>query len=758
MTKTPDTPLRIAEIAVGRAGGRIGVTFAPGKRQPFGLTGPHRRDLGADLDVIAAWNAAAVVTLMEAHELTRVRIASIGDEVRRRHMEWHHAPIVDVSVPDAAFEAGWPTLSARLRGLLARGAHVLVHCRGGLGRAGMVAARLLVETGLDAEAAMAAVRAVRPGAIETPAQARWVAAGRGRPLPPPSTGIAAMRDRAVGALVGLAIGDALGTTIEFSPKPRRAVLTTITGGSPFRLAPGQWTDDTALALALADSLVHDPGLDARDLMNRFTAWYRRGEYSCTGACFDIGNATRAALARYEQTGDPVAGSTSEAASGNGALMRLAPAAIRHWREAETLRAVADRQTRTTHGSPSALRCSRQLADLLARAIGGVPLHAVLGSETGEAIEGGWRGVPRAAIEGSGYVVRALQAAVWAVARTTDFRSAVLLAANLGDDADSTAAIAGQLAGAVYGLAGIPGEWLAVLAWRERIESVAAQLFEAGCPREQAPGPSSERLCETGEGARILRTGIGEMVFRDGRLVPKHTLDRSAEPAATDAAHPGAAAGWPRAVDEFVAFWSRLEGAGVHSDDRGQIPGNDFALGLHPVPWAGPLRSARAYILVLNPGLSEDDATQEARPAFAAALRANLAGDQPYLYLLDEHATHPGHRWARRTFGPDITQADAADICMLPLVPYHSREGAVARRVAPALASSRAVRRFVRDGLLPHVRAGHAVLIVARSARLWDITDEEPGVVIYTSSEPRRAFQTRQTRGGVLLRRVLGRSG
>lgn len=112
MTKTPIFPLRIAEIAVGRAGGRIGVTFAPGKRQPIGLTGPHHRDLGDDLDVIAAWNAAAVVTLMEAHELASVQIAAIGDEVRRRHMEWHHAPIVDVSAPDAAFEAGWSSLSA----------------------------------------------------------------------------------------------------------------------------------------------------------------------------------------------------------------------------------------------------------------------------------------------------------------------------------------------------------------------------------------------------------------------------------------------------------------------------------------------------------------------------------------------------------------------------------------------------------------------------------------------------------------------
>lgn len=355
MALTKNGPLRIAEIASGPHGGRFGITIAPGKTQAYGFAGPHARDIGADLDAVAAWNAAAVVTLMEAHELAGVGILAIGDEVRRRHMEWHHAPIVDVSTPDAAFEVTWSTLSARLRGLVSRGARVLVHCRGGLGRSGMVVARLMVEDGMEACAAMQAVRAVRPGAIETPAQENWVAQGRATPLPRPSATRQAMRDRAVGALVGLAVGDALGTTIEFTTKPRHALVTDIVGGGPFRLRPGQWTDDTAQALALADSLAHDPNLDERDLMDRFIAWHRHGDYSCTGTCFDIGNATHAALDRYELTGDPLAGSTSEAASGNGALMRLAPVAIQHWRDPEALRTVCDGQTRTTHGSPATVR-------------------------------------------------------------------------------------------------------------------------------------------------------------------------------------------------------------------------------------------------------------------------------------------------------------------------------------------------------------------------------------------------------------------
>jgi len=176
MARTPLTsssnPLRIAEIAVGSAGGLIGITFAPGKHQPSGLTGAHWRDLGADLDVIAAWNAAAVVTLVERHELDSLGVAALDAEVRRRHMEWHHWPIQDYSVPDAAFEAAWPARSAALRSLLACGGRVLIHCKGGLGRAGTVSARLLVEGGTAPGDAIRAVRAVRPGAIETGPQER----------------------------------------------------------------------------------------------------------------------------------------------------------------------------------------------------------------------------------------------------------------------------------------------------------------------------------------------------------------------------------------------------------------------------------------------------------------------------------------------------------------------------------------------------------------------------------------------------------
>ncbi len=477
-------PLRIAEVSAGPNGGLIGITFAPGKKQKSAFSGIWDRDLAADLDVIVDWNAAAVVTLVESHELESLQISSIGSEVRRRHMEWHHLPIEDVSVPDSAFEATWEHNSSRLRSLLEGGYNVLIHCKGGLGRAGMLAARLLVELGTDAVTAIDLVRAARDKkAIETTPQERWVHAGSRRPLLQPNP--KAAQDRARGALLGLAAGDAVGTTIEFKPKPKYALLGDMVGGGPFELKVGQWTDDTAMALALADSLTAQD-FKPVDLMNRFVDWHENGTYSCTGTCFDIGNTTREALSRFARTGNPIAGATDSRSAGNGALMRFAPVAIRYWADRPKLQEVAALQTKTTHGAVEAVEASLLFAEILSDAIAGRSREEVLAPRSGafspkiQAIASGesWRGRPRGDITGSGYVVDCLNAALWAVSRTTNFRSAVLLAANLGNDADTTAAVAGQLAGALYGSSGIPKDWLAKLAWRKKIESVADQLFSS----------------------------------------------------------------------------------------------------------------------------------------------------------------------------------------------------------------------------------------------------------------------------------------
>lgn len=482
-------PLQIAEVQLGSGMGKVGLTFCPGKKQEFAFTGHWDRDLKLDLEAIAAWNAAALVTLIEEHEFAMLSVNGLGEAARDHHMLWYHLPIRDVSVPSQSFEDAWQTVGEGLRAILRDGFNVLVHCKGGLGRAGMTAARLLIELGIDPQAAITSVREVRPGAIETPAQVQYV-----RQLTtimeqaPEATG-EAQEDRALGAMLGLAVGDAVGTTYEFQARDRNPRLVDLVGGGPFRLKTGEWTDDTAMALALMDSLLAHPDLDEGDLMGRFTDWYEHGTYSCTGKCFDIGITTRQALGRANASGNPVAGSTDPRSAGNGSLMRLAPVAVRHWRNREALRDIAARQSRTTHGAAEAVDACAAFAEVLADAIEGRPRSEVLRPRAGQyagkiesIMTGSWRGKHRDQVGSSGYVAHSLEAALWSVGRTDTFRDAVLLAANLADDADTTAAITGQLAGALYGASGIPQEWRGKLAWGARIGVMAHDLLDAGTRR------------------------------------------------------------------------------------------------------------------------------------------------------------------------------------------------------------------------------------------------------------------------------------
>jgi len=210
------------------------------------------------------------------------------------------------------------------------------------------------------------------------------------------------------------------------------------------------------------------------------------------------------------------------------------------------------------------------------------------------------------------------------------------------------------------------------------------------------------------------------------------------------------------ADDLIAYWSQIGSGTVHPDDGPYLGSQKFATTLCPVPWAGPLKDARVYLLFLNPGLSPEDFAWEADGTdFSSVLRANISeGSQPYFYLLDKFLAHPGHRWARATFGSDIQEHQAKHLCIVQLVPYHSSDGAYARSIAGKLPSSMAARRFVRDTLVPKARAGQIGLIVARSSKLWKIEGEDNCLVIYHRGECRRAFQTIGTRGGRLLRKMI----
>jgi ADP-ribosyl-[dinitrogen reductase] hydrolase len=182
-------PIRIAEITTGPNCGKIGITFAPEKRQLDAMSGLWGRDLATNLDAIADWNAAAVMTLLEDHELRALNIPDLSHEVRRRHMEWHHLPRADVSIPSALFESTWPDNSRQIQTLLGKGWNVLIHCKGGLGRAGMIAAHVLVQLGSDPTRAIDMVRAARGQVPSKPLHrsggSEWDGPGRMSPARPP---------------------------------------------------------------------------------------------------------------------------------------------------------------------------------------------------------------------------------------------------------------------------------------------------------------------------------------------------------------------------------------------------------------------------------------------------------------------------------------------------------------------------------------------------------------------------------------------
>ena len=291
------------------------------------------------------------------------------------------------------------------------------------------------------------------------------------------------RDRARGALIGLATGDALGTTVEFKPRGSFPPVTAMTGGGPFGLEPGQFTDDTSMALCLAESLSALGRFDVRDQLTRYVRWWRDGHLSATGRCFDIGGATRSALTRFEATGGLV--DTDDQAAGNGSLMRLAPAAL-FARGDEALAAeLAARSSLATHGAPQATDSCRLFAVMLTRAVAGASKQQLLEPglwtlgelhpEVGEIARGSYLHREPPEIKGSGYVVRCLEAALWAFARTDTFADGCLLAVNLGDDADTTGAVYGQIAGAFYGESGIPAEWREQLALWETLDALAEDL-------------------------------------------------------------------------------------------------------------------------------------------------------------------------------------------------------------------------------------------------------------------------------------------
>jgi len=293
-----------------------------------------------------------------------------------------------------------------------------------------------------------------------------------------------------GALLGLAAGDAVGTTLEFKPPGSFTPIDDMVGGGPFDLKPGEWTDDTSMALCLAESLVELQRFDARDQMQRYVRWMDDGYYSVKGYCFDIGGTTAGALGRFKQSNNPYAGTPE--GGGNGALMRLAPVSLAYAERPRVALNKAGDSSRTTHGALESIDACHYFAGLIVGALKEVdkptllapyytpergywdeqPLHPAIDLIAA----GSFRHKQPPQLRGTGYVVNSLEAALWAFYHSTTFAEGCLLAVNLGDDADTTGAVYGQLAGAFYGEERIPAEWRGKLAMRTKIEELADGLY------------------------------------------------------------------------------------------------------------------------------------------------------------------------------------------------------------------------------------------------------------------------------------------
>ncbi len=291
-----------------------------------------------------------------------------------------------------------------------------------------------------------------------------------------------------GALVGLVVGDAVGTTLEFKPPGSFEPIADMVGGGPFNLKAGEWTDDTSMALCLADSLIHCKGFDAADQMSRYCRWKNQGYLSSNGRCFDIGNTVGNALRCFEaDSSNPFCGSDHPRSAGNGGLMRLAPVVIYYANDPVNAIRYAKDSTRTTHGAVACLEASQHMAELLLALFSSTAKSEVLSCLATPRELSHWAQLVKApshqwaelGLRGTGYVVESYYAARFCFWATDNFEDAVLMAANLGDDADTTAAITGQLAGAFYGIEGIPAKWREMLAYSDLIHRFATQLSTQG---------------------------------------------------------------------------------------------------------------------------------------------------------------------------------------------------------------------------------------------------------------------------------------
>lgn len=297
-----------------------------------------------------------------------------------------------------------------------------------------------------------------------------------------------------GIILGHAVADALGVPVEFSSREAldRSPVTDMTGYGTYNMPAGAWSDDTTMELCALESLAKG-NLDLDDIMQNFGKWVYKGEFTPTGKLFDIGNACRSAIFNYfERHADTAhCGLTEASSNGNGSLMRIIPFALYGYCRQEDVRYLAEVGSALTHAHlRSKIAC--YVYSLIIVKMLDNPSKDVIGEAISEAknyygSSEEWAYYEplfsiavreRDTIKSTGYVVDSLEAALWCLLTTNSYKECVLKAVNLGGDTDTVAAIAGGLAGALYGLDAIPKEWLDTLLKRDYIEELCEKAAKA----------------------------------------------------------------------------------------------------------------------------------------------------------------------------------------------------------------------------------------------------------------------------------------
>ncbi|HEV7609714.1 MAG TPA: ADP-ribosylglycohydrolase family protein [Steroidobacteraceae bacterium] len=396
------------------------------------------------------------------------------------------AQYVRKSIPDHGvprYPEHMAEIQAEIDAALKRGRRVYVHCRAGIGRTGVTVACHLIEQGMSADAALIRLNELWqgnersrtwPDVPETDEQRdyilTWVA--RADPMQAPDVMDAArtLRERFQGAFMGLAVGDALAAHTQFRKPGTFAAVGDLLGGGPFDQPRGAWTDDTAMALLLAESLLEREGFDAHDQVQRYVRWQREGYGSATGQCVGISANVARALATAQYKRQPFSGSHDPEQLDKDPLSRVAPVVMYFFADVSTAVAKAAEAARLTAQAPTVLDCVRLLAAMVHLALSGRDKAAVLRPprelwltastrpEVQAVYEGSYARRQPPEITGSGGILQALEAALWAFHNGETFRAGALLAANLGGDSDVVAAAYGQLAGSYHGVSAIPGIW------------------------------------------------------------------------------------------------------------------------------------------------------------------------------------------------------------------------------------------------------------------------------------------------------------